>query len=79
MAMFVTRVQLMAKYGPIMAAHVSLVQIESRLEGLEQQGNTQSKGRSGLVTYLSKTTIFLLIQIMKNTIQYKIGICHEVC
>ncbi|GBO02261.1 hypothetical protein AVEN_42319-1 [Araneus ventricosus] len=55
---FVATVQLMAKYDPIMAAHVSSVQYKSeqRLKRLEKQGKTESKGRGGLVTYLSKTT-----------------------
>ncbi|GBM64131.1 hypothetical protein AVEN_4725-1 [Araneus ventricosus] len=53
---FVATVQLMAKYDPIMAAHVSSVQYKSeqRLKRLEKQGKTESKGRGGLVTYLSK-------------------------
>ena len=40
---------------------------------LKQQGQSQSKGRGGLVTYLSKTTINMLIKIMKNMIQERIS------
>jgi hypothetical protein len=49
----------MAKYDPIMAAHVSAVQNKSTqsIKRLEQQGKAQSKDHGGLVTYLSKTTI----------------------
>ena len=56
---FLAIVQLMAKYDTIMAAHVSAVQTKSgeRIKRLERQGKAQSKGRGGLVTYLSKTTI----------------------
>ncbi|GBM51372.1 hypothetical protein AVEN_270047-1 [Araneus ventricosus] len=55
---FVATVQLMAKYDPIMAAHVSSVQYKSeqRLKRLEKQGKTESKGRGGLVTYLMDST-----------------------
>ncbi|GBN25239.1 hypothetical protein AVEN_43454-1, partial [Araneus ventricosus] len=76
---FLATVQLMAKYDPIMAAHVSSVQYKSeqRIKRLEKQGKTESKGRGGLVTYLSKTTINTLIQIMKNMIQEIIS--YEVC
>ncbi|GBM76879.1 hypothetical protein AVEN_153113-1 [Araneus ventricosus] len=68
---FLATVQLMAKYDPIMAAHISSVQYKSqqRLKRLAKQGKTERKGRGGLVTYLSKTTINTLIQIMKNIIQ----------
>ena len=78
MTIFLAIVQLMAKYDTIMAPHVSAVQnkCEQRIKRLGQQGKAQSKGRGGLLTYLSKTTINTLIQIMKNIIQERIS--HEV-
>ena len=62
-------VQLISKYDPIMATHVSEVQNKSseRIKKLEQKGIIHSKGHGGLVTYLSKTTIkHLLIEFLKE-------------
>ncbi|GBN70425.1 hypothetical protein AVEN_227428-1 [Araneus ventricosus] len=65
---FLATVQLMAKYDPIMAVHVSSVQYKSeqRLKRLEQQGKTESKGRGGLVTYLSIICERLLSVVPSN-------------
>uniref|UniRef100_A0A0L8H5M6 Uncharacterized protein n=1 Tax=Octopus bimaculoides TaxID=37653 RepID=A0A0L8H5M6_OCTBM len=72
---FLATMKFMAKYDPIMAAHVSAVQNKSG-QRLKQQGKARSKGHDGHVTYLSKTIINLLIQIMKNMVLERIG--HEV-
>lgn len=67
--------QLVAKYDTVMAAHVSAVQNKSE-QRIERQEKAQSKGRGGLVTYVFKTTINKLIQIMKYMLQEIIS--HEV-
>ncbi|XP_077290366.1 zinc finger MYM-type protein 1-like [Arctopsyche grandis] len=75
---FLASVQLMAKYDTIIAAHVSAVQKKSyqRMKRLKHQGKAGNKGRGGLITYLSKTTVNRLIHIMKTMIQERIS--HEV-
>ncbi|XP_077294934.1 zinc finger MYM-type protein 1-like [Arctopsyche grandis] len=75
---FLASVQLMAKYDTIIAAHVSAVQKKSyqRMKRLKHQGKAGNKGRGGLITYLSKTTVNRLIHIMKTMIQERIN--HEV-
>ncbi|XP_077295474.1 zinc finger MYM-type protein 1-like [Arctopsyche grandis] len=75
---FLASVQLMAKYDTIIAAHISAVQKKSyqRMKRLKHQGKAGNKGRGGLITYLSKTTVNRLIHIMKTMIQERIN--HEV-
>jgi hypothetical protein len=73
---FLATVQLMAKYDPLLAAHTSSVQQQSekRMKHLEDMGKKGSKGRGGLVTFLSKSTINALNTIMRDMIQEKIKV-----
>ncbi|XP_004207885.1 uncharacterized protein LOC101235251 [Hydra vulgaris] len=72
---FLALVQLLAKYDPLLASHLSMCQEKStkRIEKLKRQGKAGSKGRGALVTFLSKTTISKLLTIMKNMMQEQIA------
>ncbi|XP_004209165.1 uncharacterized protein LOC101237930 [Hydra vulgaris] len=71
---FLALVQLLAKYDPLLASHLSMCQEKStkRIKKLKRQGKAGSKGRGALVTFLSKTTISKLLNIMKNMMQEQI-------
>ncbi|XP_004207702.2 uncharacterized protein LOC124818104 [Hydra vulgaris] len=72
---FLALVQLLAKYDPLLASHLSMCQEKStkRIEKLKRPGKAGSKGRGALVTFLSKTTISKLLNIMKNMMQEQIA------
>ena len=72
---FLELILLLAKYDPVVAAHVKTVQKKSgkRIQELNSAGKTGSRGRGSLVTFFSKTTINVLIKIMKDMIQEQIA------
>ena len=66
----------MAKFAPALVTHVSKVQENSnkcRLK-LKSDGKEGSKGHGALVTFVSKTTINTIVNIMKTMLQKSISV-----
>ncbi|XP_022816963.1 uncharacterized protein LOC111349884 [Spodoptera litura] len=69
---FLNLVVLLSKYDPVLKAHMS----EAITESKKRKDSGKGKGRGGLVTFLSKTTINKLINICAR--QVKLEIVKEI-
>ena len=65
----------MAKFDPALATYVSKVQknFNKRRLKLKSDGQEGSKGRRALVTFISKTTVNIIVNIMKAMLQKSIS------
>ena len=71
---FLAMIQLMAKYDPVLASHVSKMQQNSakRSAILKRKRRGSSQECGGLVAFLSKSTVHVKINIIKTLMQEQI-------